>query len=141
MDPPAGEFGRTYNKAIRSLAAVPEPSSTIAFLETERGGTVLVQNPKKDSWTGTHWWWSVLNDGTAWLASTCGKNQPPPVGANCQEVEWDWKGLVRHAGGGNYTFADGHVKFMLPDMTLRKRQTQSPTGNLWVWDKDTPPGF
>jgi prepilin-type processing-associated H-X9-DG protein len=50
---------------------------------------------------------------------------------------WDYVGLLRHMGGANYVFADGHAKWYKPEATLRARQQTKPTGNMWVWDKDT----
>jgi prepilin-type N-terminal cleavage/methylation domain-containing protein/prepilin-type processing-associated H-X9-DG protein len=122
------EFNREYNRDIRSLAQIPEPANTIALFDVARAGTVF---PEQNPFKATHWWWSVLNDGVAYLAW---KNP----NANESKLEaWDYVGLLRHLGGANYVFADGHAKWMKPEMTLRRRQATSPTGNMWVWDKDT----
>jgi prepilin-type processing-associated H-X9-DG protein len=53
----------------------------------------------------------------------------------------DYVGLLRHLGGANDVFADGHAKWFKPEATLRARQSTKPTGNLWTWDKDTFPEF
>ena len=126
------EFGRTYNREIRTLAAVPEPASTIAIFEVARAGTV---HPQQSPYYPTHWWWSVLNDGVAALAA---RNPNADVS---RDANWDFVALFRHLNGGNYCFADGHAKWLRPEMTLRKRQSTSPTGNMFVWDKDTVAGF
>jgi prepilin-type processing-associated H-X9-DG protein len=126
------EFGRTYNRSIRSLASVPEPANTIAIFEVARAGTV---NPQENPTFPTHWWWSVLNDGVAALAV---RN---PNAAISNDATWDYIALYRHLGGSNYAFADGHAKWLRPEMTLRRRQETSPTGNMFVWDKDTIAGF
>ena len=84
----------------------------------------------------SHWWWSVLNDGVAYIAwkhPNYSENGPDVDGASAL----DFVGLQRHMGGANYVFADGHAKWMKPEATLRPRQSTSPTGNLWTWDKDT----
>jgi prepilin-type N-terminal cleavage/methylation domain-containing protein/prepilin-type processing-associated H-X9-DG protein len=125
---PVPEFGRFHNNKIRTLAEVPEPANTIAIFETARAGTVHPQqNPYKDS----HWWWSVLNDGVAYLA------WKTPNASAGREVDWDYVALLRHQGGSNYVFADGHSKWFKPEATLRARQATKPTGNMWTWEKDT----
>lgn len=124
---PVPEFGRFHNNKIRTLAEIPEPADTIAIFETARAGTVF---PQENPFRPTHWWWSVLNDGVAYLA------WKKPT-----ERNYDWMALVRHQGGSNYVFADGHAKWFRPEATLRARRTTKPTGNMWVWDKDTFPEF
>jgi prepilin-type N-terminal cleavage/methylation domain-containing protein/prepilin-type processing-associated H-X9-DG protein len=122
------EFGRDYNAKIRTLAEIPEPANTIAIFDVSRAGTVF---PQQNPFKPTHWWWSVLNDGVAYLAW---KNP----NANESKVEaWDYVGLLRHLSGANYVFADGHAKWMKPEATLKARQPTKPTGNMWLWDKDT----
>jgi prepilin-type N-terminal cleavage/methylation domain-containing protein/prepilin-type processing-associated H-X9-DG protein len=122
------EFNREYNRTVRRLAEIPEPANTIAFFDVSRAGTVF---PQQNPFKPTHWWWSVLNDGVAYLAW---KN---PNANERDSAAWDYVGLIRHLGGASYVFADGHAKWMKPEMTLRRRQATSPTGNMWVWDKDT----
>jgi prepilin-type N-terminal cleavage/methylation domain-containing protein/prepilin-type processing-associated H-X9-DG protein len=129
---PVFEFGRFYGHKIRTLAEIPEPANTIAIFETARAGTVFPQqNPYKDS----HWWWSVLNDGVAYLA------WKRPNASFAKGEDWDYVALLRHQGGSNYVFADGHAKWFKPEATLRARQATKPTGNMWVWERDTFPEF
>jgi prepilin-type N-terminal cleavage/methylation domain-containing protein/prepilin-type processing-associated H-X9-DG protein len=129
---PRPEFGRFHNNKIRTLAEIPEPANTISIFETARAGTVYPQqSPFKDS----HHWWSVLNDGVAYLA------WKRPNAAFGKEEDWDYVALLRHQGGSNYVFADGHAKWFKPEATLRARQATKPTGNMWVWEKDTFPEF
>jgi prepilin-type N-terminal cleavage/methylation domain-containing protein/prepilin-type processing-associated H-X9-DG protein len=126
---PATEFARPYNREIRTLASIPEPANTIAVFDVSRAGQVL---PLQQS----HWWWSVLNDGVAYIAW-----KHPDYSENGKDVDGasalDFVGLQRHMGGASYVFADGHVKWLKPEATLRPRQAASPTGNMWRWDKDT----
>ncbi len=124
LNGPATEFNRPYNRQVRTLAAIPEPANTIAIFDVSRAGQVL---PLQQS----HWWWSVLNDGVAYLAW---KN---PNANESKADAFDYVGLLRHVGGGNYVFADGHAKWMKPEATLRARQPAKPTGNMWRWDADT----
>jgi prepilin-type N-terminal cleavage/methylation domain-containing protein/prepilin-type processing-associated H-X9-DG protein len=129
LNGPSDEFGRKYNRQTRTLAAIPEPASTIAIFDVSRAGQVLPLQP-------SHWWWSVLNDGVAYIAwkhPNYSESGPDVDGASAL----DFVGLQRHMGGANYTFADGHSKWMKPEATLRPRQATSPTGNFWTWDKET----
>jgi prepilin-type N-terminal cleavage/methylation domain-containing protein/prepilin-type processing-associated H-X9-DG protein len=128
LNGPATEFNRPYNREIRSLASIPEPANTIAIFDVSRAGQVL---PLQQS----HWWYSVLNDGVAYLAW---KN---PTATEAKDGAFDYVGLLRHMGGGNYVFADGHVKWMKPEATLRPRQSTKPTGNMWRWNIDTMKEF
>jgi prepilin-type N-terminal cleavage/methylation domain-containing protein len=129
---PTRHFGRFHNNKIRTLAEIPEPAHTIAILETARGGTVYPQqHPSRDS----HWWWSVLNDGVAYLA------WKTPNASSSVEADWDYVALLQHHGGSHYVFADGHARWLKPEATLRARQATSPTGNMWTWEKDTFPEF
>jgi prepilin-type processing-associated H-X9-DG protein len=125
---PKDGFGCPINRKIRTLAEIPEPANIIAILEVARSGTVLVQ---QNPFVPTHHWWSVENESSAYLAW---KN---PNASERNQAAFDYVALLRHLGGGNYTFADGHAKWMKPEMTLRRRQATSPSGNMWQWDKDT----
>jgi prepilin-type N-terminal cleavage/methylation domain-containing protein/prepilin-type processing-associated H-X9-DG protein len=133
LNGPATEFGRPYNRQIRTLASIPEPANTIAIFDVSRAGQVL---PLQQS----HWWWSVLNDGVAYLAWKNPNDTESSKGA-AGASPLDYVGLLRHLGGANYVFADGHAKWFKPEATLRARQSTKPTGNLWTWDKDTFPEF
>jgi len=129
---PFNEFGRPYNVKIRTLAEIPEPANTIAIFETARAGTVF---PQQNPFRPSHHWWSVLNDGVAYLAW---KN---PNASDSRGQDWDYVALLRHQGGSNYVFADGHAKWFKPEATLRARQAAKPTGNMWTWERDTFPDF
>jgi prepilin-type N-terminal cleavage/methylation domain-containing protein/prepilin-type processing-associated H-X9-DG protein len=129
---PAVEFGRPYNRQLRTLASIPEPANTIAIFDVSRAGTVF---PRQNPFSPSHHWWSVLNDGVAYLAW-----RNPNANENVAD-NWDFVGLIRHLGGGNYVFADGHAKWMKPEVTLRARQPAKPTGNMWQWERDTVKEF
>jgi prepilin-type N-terminal cleavage/methylation domain-containing protein/prepilin-type processing-associated H-X9-DG protein len=124
-------FKRAYHNRVRSLAEIPEPANTIVIVETARAGTVNMQA----SWKDSHYAWSILNDAVAYLA------WKDPNARESDGRTWDYVALLRHQGGSNYTFADGHAKWLKPEATLRARQAASPTGSMWVWAKDTFPEF
>jgi prepilin-type N-terminal cleavage/methylation domain-containing protein/prepilin-type processing-associated H-X9-DG protein len=124
---PIAEFARFHNNKIRTLAEIPEPANTIAILEIARAGTVF---PQESPFRPTHHWWSVENDGIAYLA------WKKPA-----DRSYDYMALLRHQGGSNYVFADGHAKWFKPEATLRALRSTKPTGNMWNWERDTFPEF
>ena len=88
-----------------ALAEIPTPSATIHLLETPAENNV------------TNWAWGCVTDNP--LEQTMGikgkANTYPPM----------------HAGGWNYLFCDGHVKWLRPEVTVGTGTLQDPKG-MWT---------
>ncbi|MBC8101746.1 MAG: DUF1559 domain-containing protein [Cytophagales bacterium] len=95
----------------RTLAEIPASASTILFLEC--GGSVASANVLRKN-AGAY----------ANCASGCPTNQQ----------DRERPGTQRHAGGWNYAFADGHVKWFKPEQTVGRDKggTLANPGGMWT---------
>jgi len=111
-----------------TLAAVDRPASIIALHEAWPAGVVHrtgadgLPTGNKTGNFSFFWAWAFSNEGFACVTSGADND--------------DAKSMERHMGGGNFAFADGHLKYMKREQTTRPINLSDPSqGNMWQWYK------
>ena len=127
INPP---YQRAGPGVVRPEAAIEEHARTIVFNECVGVGTVLHRDRNGVLVPNNmHWWWAISDE--CWV---CAENaRDPDLDENF------WISLLIHYGGANYTFADGHAKWLRPEQTYMPRRCQgnTPIGNMWQWGETT----
>jgi prepilin-type N-terminal cleavage/methylation domain-containing protein/prepilin-type processing-associated H-X9-DG protein len=121
---------KTYNSATAEYfttgAAVSLPlkgDRAVVLAQIKNpAGFILMADSRAFSWSG-----NASSQVAAFYLCQVAKNFP---NGNATNVSAFYEPHVRHNGGANYIFGDGHVKWYKPIATL------VPT-NMWV--RDTPP--
>ena len=107
------------NQHIRSIAAIPQPASTIVSVEAFEGGVVHRKNAD-GTINGNWWYWATIVEAVA-----CIKND---------SSNQDYQSVRRHMSGGNFVFSDGHAKWLLPERTVTPTNANDLTqGDMWQW--------
>ena len=121
---PGGGSPRVYG--VRTMASIPAPAQLFMIVEAHND-TNIVMEPQKG-----------INYGLLGQY-----NQRPNSGDVCDSIFWGgspaemdacYKSFKPpHNGGFNYTFADGHVKWMRPEATVGKTSINDrwPNGGFW----------
>jgi prepilin-type N-terminal cleavage/methylation domain-containing protein/prepilin-type processing-associated H-X9-DG protein len=66
--------------------------------------------------------------GQSWPLLFC-TAEPPPISLIAEGIDKTWALADRHSGGGNYIFADGHVRWMRREAVLGS--SKKPGEEIW----------
>jgi prepilin-type processing-associated H-X9-DG protein/prepilin-type N-terminal cleavage/methylation domain-containing protein len=98
-DPPTMDYGSGGGKrGVASMAQIEAPAETI--FATDHGGQEVL--------------WQYGDDKHGFVRALQPNGKPYPGNQSVDRKE-DFQAAIRHGGGANYVFCDGHVKWFRPE--------------------------